>query len=384
MVPGVSSHARAALVLLLVQCCLAGCGVTIEYRAQMAISADGATQRRTQFSAPYTGTAIREWYRLPPAGRWEEQKRRHEVPFAGGVQKRAVDRMVYRVERRSAPGAAIPADYVLLSEKTANTSANEIQLRRSGFGLFTVLTFEESFRDSSKARALMSIRALAPLYAEVLVQQLDAQFQGRIPERRLREAVWRHAQSALAEWAVFLNRENRRGMVAFETDAVLGEEFTKIFERAFAEDDEQFLKESLSKELRGDAGMSEPATRATVKSATEKVRKQVGNFDLLEPFFMWVCEDVIGVHGCHLFDDFVIDIELAMPGRLLGHNGRLQPDGTLRWTFQGDSFTWVPYRMRARSVVFHPARILLALSVCMLLASLGYRLRAGRGGVSQL
>ena len=380
MAPGVSSHARAALVLLLAQCCLAGCGITIEYRAQTAISADGATQRRTQFSAPREEW-IRERYRLPPAGRWEGQKRRHEVPFAGGARDRAVDKVVYRVERRSAPGAAIPADYVLLSGETANTSANEIHLRSAEFGLFTILSYEESFRDSSKERALMSIRALAPLYTEVLVQHLDVQFQGRIPERRLREAVWRHAQAALAEWAAFLNRENLRGLVAIETDAVLGEEFQKTLDRPF---DEQF-NERLSKDLRGDAGMSEPAIRATVKSAIEKARRQVVEFDFSEPFLMWVCEDVIGVHGCYLWDDdFVIDIELAMPGRLMGHNGRLQPDGTLRWTFQGESFTWVPYRMHARSVVFHPARILLALSVCMLLASLGYRFRSGRGGVSQL
>lgn len=370
---GISACSHVVSILLLVQTCLMGCQ-RIEYRAQLTIAPDGAAHRVAQYSPGHGGREVLESrYLLPSDGRWEIKQHKRAVQVGAALKDTTWDESIYRMERHYAFGESIPADYVRVSEYTSNTSSNEMRLRTDRFGLFTLFSYEETFQDSSKERALMVLEKYQQLQTALLILQLDVQLQGKVPKRRLRELILRHTSRARAEVAEIINRQDVRGAIDIEADETLEEEFG---ERLAKVGESQWLAEPLSRDLARQTEWSDPAIRVTIASALEKASKQVETLRAQagNHLFEGMAEDFLGLHGIFA-DHYVMQIDVSMPGKLLDYNGHVEPEGTLRWNFEGGTFTWEPYRMQARSVVFSPARIVLVCSLCLLIASLWYRRR---------
>jgi hypothetical protein len=124
---------------------------SLEFRADTTVDLDGSVVRRISYStdaAPVEADVhleeLKTRYQLPHGGTWTVEQRSKTLA-SGTVISRTVSR--YDFEVRFVRGGATLPDYVRYGSLKDNIAQNSIELDTAHFGLLSVYSYRETFKD---------------------------------------------------------------------------------------------------------------------------------------------------------------------------------------------------------------------------------------------
>jgi hypothetical protein len=302
--------------------------------------------------------AVVEFCDLPPGGAWRDEPGtvyswQEERETEGTVN-------VYEVTRRFAPGEAIPPDYQRRGRIAGHVAGNAITLQVRDVGLAKTFTYRERYRDVATREAAAGL--LLQHFAGWVGRFADAaqrELPGGATPAQARAAIEASVGRAMTRLVRGIGEEGS----AFFRTTVWTDEVVPLFERDAA-------VAAVMERLPPPPGQDPAAWADALRRAHD------GAGDLFDTSSEEGLEErVFGVHGGPSGMKFYrFRHRLALPGEVTASNATRTEDKALLWEFESDAFLWQDYVLEARSRLWLPRRLLLAL-----IALLGVALAARRG-----
>ena len=370
---------------------LSGC-LVIGYENQTIVTSDGAIERTTRFTSQ-SEYELESSYTLPAGGKWDSVEKNTKMIDSSG-KAITTQEYSYQVHHRYEPGALIPSDYVRKSGITDRTSHNTIQLWVHNYWFATRYVYEEAFQDvTDKERAIAAAKILINYYAGVFAEKLVNNLPGVITKSEAMAAILRVCGPLISEMESIYRDEAVWRPADIEANELLNQRLTAVIA--------QYTEESIKNQLAGEflklGDFDEKDLRERIDSTLVETQEQSGEEfklyneiadkrldkeerGLLNPWTMKyaeLMEEILGVYGFYLSDEYPFEVMLVMPGTIMNHNGTLTEPGVLAWKFSQADFIWEPYYLRANSLLYYPMRIAVAcaLGLVMILVVLVVRRR---------
>ena len=352
------TNAARSFALLVMSVLLSGLfGCTVDFDAETIVLPDGAATRKSSLIVPDPADAEKN-YVLPPGGKWEKGRRTRSARLG----KTEVDTLEYRLERHYPAGAPFAADFRRKAKVSSREARNEPRLVVHDYFFLRTYQYEERFRDIVTDENFE--RAARNLYQEVV-----------------------------ARGAVVLASGREDGLTALQASTAIRQVFDPLLE-AFLKDvrterlpavlkskkDREWSTplhseksiNRLMKALPAEAGRDETWRRTIAKAFDEAPSNAWDNARQTYPALE---EELLGVHGFHLFSSYGFNVALSLPGEIIETNANLRDVDRLVWKFKSDDFVHGDHILRASSRLVFPERIAAA-ALVVLLALIGWFVHA--------
>lgn len=259
-----------------------------------------------------------------------------------------------RYIRQYAPGEDIPSDYVHTSDKTNETSHNTIRVAITDYFIYRHFTYNETFSDiTNKDKAIESAMRIYDLWVSVLAYHIHKAIGKKYRRSEIKDAIT-HVYDPLVEELVFTFRK-------YGPQGLVKSEALKPIENRDS------IIEHIAIRLRPVPYKSYKKFKASIRSAFDGMR------DVEDSYFeiFLTDRDVLNIFGIDgdlicLSCDYKFKLSLAMPGNITRHNGQLLDDGRIQWKFKDEDFIYEPRILMARSILFYPFRVFIAILIIII------------------
>ncbi|MBI3011448.1 MAG: hypothetical protein HYY58_03015 [Candidatus Omnitrophica bacterium] len=319
---------------------LSGC--KIEFEANTIVSPDGSVTRTTRYiGGGAEDGELKTRYELPSGGAWKEGKTtRYDYSAKKDVE---VTTDVYEVTKRYAGGEPIPSDFVRKAEASDRTARNQIRMAVQNYGFVKMFNYEERFRDIvTTERFEAAARKLYAGWVEHFAGHLAEESHDSISPAQAREKLKAAFDPLLVMFLSGLRREGK----AFGESKTFKDELEPSLQ------EERIVAEVVGIFPSPSAEQAD-AWREGITRAFSKANDMLSNWWDDTPLE----EELFGVHGFHLFQDYGFEVTLSLPGRVVESNATKREGGVLKWEFDNDDFVLEDYVIHARSRLVYSDRI---------------------------
>jgi hypothetical protein len=321
---------------------LSGC--KIEFQANTMVLPDGGVTRTTRhISSGAEDKELKTRYQLFSGGTWTKGKSTRYDSFAKKDVEAITD--VYEVTKHYASGESIPSDFVRRAEVSDRSARNQIRMTVQDYGFLKTFDYEERFQDIITMEEFeAAARKLYAGWIEHFAGTLTQESEGRMSAVLAREKLdvkfgplldffltgFRSEGKGFAESQTFKDKLEPRIQ-----EARIIAEVMEVFPPPLGEQTDAWRE----------------AVNRAFRKTNDMMEKRWDNTPLQDELF--------GVHGLGLFQDYGFTMILSLPGTVVESNVTMREGEVLKWEFKDSDFFLKDYVIHARSRLIYLERIVL-------------------------